>query len=425
MPLISVDEARALLSRYALPPLAAKTPLEDALGRVLAADVRADRDLPPFDRSAVDGYAVAFRGAWKSGVEFREVGRIAAGESWPGVLRAGEALRIMTGAPAPPGTRGVVMVERSRRTDPSSGGNRIVLEGPLEGEHPGFAPRGEDARRGTVVVPRDTKLEASHLAVLASVGAVEIATFAPALVAIVSTGGEIVPALSTPRAEEIRNSNAPFLRALLGATGAAIVQSMSTAVDQDRALERALERAEASRVVVMTGGVSQGDFDRVPHVLRSRGWRVRLHGVAMRPGKPLLFGTVGSGGARRAVFALPGNPVSVLATAWEFLAPYLRVAAGAGRRESGPALMTPWTWTARLTDSIVRKPGLTHFVPARCVPGEDGRWQVTALAWNGSGDFVAASRANCLAPLDAVRPRARAGQLIPIHPLFREAWHAA
>lgn len=425
MSLISVDEARAILSANALAPVATQTRLEDALGRVLAADVRADRDLPPFDRSAVDGYAVAFRGIWKPGTEVREVGRIAAGEAWPEILRAGEALRIMTGAPVPRGARAVVMIERSRRVVSSNGAPRVVLDGPLEGEHPGFAPRGEDARRGTVVAPRNSRLEPSHVAVLASVGAVEISTYAPASVAIVSTGGEIVPATKTPRAEQIRNSNAPFLRALLRATGAASVHSMTVAVDQERALDRALARAEAARVIVLTGGVSKGDFDRVPHVLRSRGWRVRLHGVAMRPGKPLLFATSGSGPARRAVFALPGNPVSVLATAWEFLAPYLRDAAGL-RGESGDAArMAPWSWTARMSDTISRKPGLTHFVPARCAPGADGRWQVSPLHWNGSGDFVAASRANCLIPLDAARPRARAGQLVPIHPLFREAWHAA
>lgn len=408
---VPLDEARSCLSRFGLQPGRGVVPLSDAAGHVLSADVRADRDLPPFDRAMVDGYAIRLNGAWIEGSEFEVLGVLAAGSIWRGTLRPGQALQVMTGAPVPRGADGVVMVERSERLSE----DRVRLFGPFapapppdERPRPGIAPRGEDAGRGSVVLPRGVLLDAAHVAVLAAVGLTAVAVYKKPSLELLATGAEVVPADSTPAHGQIRDSNAPYLRALLSRSDLARVRRAAIVHDDFRSLCRAIRRNQEA-VLVLTGGVSAGQYDLVPDALEECGYRIHLHGVAIRPGRPFLFATSGSGAARRAVFGLPGNPVSVQVTAWEFLLPYLRAAAGWAE----PA---PRRARARAAQPIERKPGLAHFVLGEWSLDPGGDPSVREVRSNGSGDFLSAARANCLIPLPAEAPRVAAGEECWIHP---------
>lgn len=414
--LTSVEAARQICAEHPLVLGRVQVPLERALGRVLARDVKSDRDLPPFDRAAVDGYAVRLDGEWREGSTYRVRGTIPAGTSWSRALKAGEAVRVMTGAPVPRGADGVVMVERSEALADGS----VRLSGPFEFElarrstkstRPGLSPRGEDAHRGEVVVARGARLFAPQLAVLASVGATQVEVMARPRVALLSTGTEIVEPADRPSPAQIRNSNTTLLRALLARADCAEVIAARRATDKLSALTRAIEAQAAADVLVLTGGVSAGDFDFVPDALRAAGFDVHFHKVALRPGKPLLFATRGKGSRRRAAFGLPGNPVSTLVTAHEFVLPYLRRAAGLA---GGPAQLV-----ARMTGAIARKPGLTNFAMT-LLQWNAGRPEVRVIPWNGSGDFVSAGRGNALLVLPAADPSAKAGDDVLVHPLDGE-----
>ncbi|MCA9726958.1 MAG: molybdopterin molybdotransferase MoeA [Candidatus Eisenbacteria bacterium] len=423
--MISADAALEIVLSHArrLPRL--REPLTKASGAVLARDVGADRDLPPFDRAAVDGFAVRLAGDWnEEGTSFRLRGMVAAGQSFRGRLRPGDAVQVMTGAPVPTDADGVVMVEQSTRE-----GDQVILRGPFDTTvRPGLAPRGQDARRGDAIVMAGTRIGPAQVAVLASAGMIEPTVWKRPSVLLVTTGDEIVEPHEKPRATQIRNSNGPFLQAMLAGSGWVSRVAVRRAQDRLSSLRRSLSTVGESTpdVLVFTGGVSMGEFDLVPDVLREVGFDLHFHRIAIRPGKPLLFGTRAIGRRRQAVFGLPGNPVSVAVTAWEFLLPYLRSQSGA--RDAGPLSVV-----ARVDRAIARKPGFTHFIPGRIDAALSGRETgsrresqedrepgVTVVSYHGSGDFVALGGADCLIRLESEDPRVEAGDRVTVHPLFRE-----
>jgi molybdopterin molybdotransferase len=408
--MIHVEEARRILAKEAARPAIEEVPLEKAAGRILAGPVRADRPIPPFDRAAVDGYAVRLRGAWREGEEFEVLGLLQAGEAWPRPLRPGTAVKVMTGAPVPQGADGVVMAERSL----SLGSGRVRLSGPWESTpsapRPGIAPRGQDARRGDLVVRRGARLTPARLAVLAGVGAVDLRVFRRPRVSVLTTGREVVDPRRDPSPVQIRDTNGTLLRSFLAEAGFPVQRLGLVGADALGPLRKAIGREQGSDLLLLTGGVSAGDFDFVPEALRVEGYRVCFHKVAMRPGKPVLFAVRATKAARRAVFALPGNPVSVLVSAVEFVLPCLR--AWAGCPEPGPALLR-----ARAEKDIRRRPGLTHFVLGRLRVDEEGRLCVREVPSQGSGDYVSAAKADCLIVLPAGDPMVAAGMPALIHPL--------
>jgi molybdopterin molybdotransferase len=409
--LIPPARAREILAHAAGRPQAIAVTLEQAAGRILAADIRADRDLPPFDRAAVDGYAIRRGPGMKGEAEFLLVGSIRAGESYRGRLRPCCALKIMTGAPVPSGAEAVVMVELSEITAP--GRVRLPLPpGPAGGSggRPGIVPRGSEAARGTVLLHRGDRLDPARIAVLAGVGRVEVPVFRPPDVALLTTGEEVVGPGVQPGPWQIRDSNGPLLRALLDGAGFTVRAGEHLGHDSLQPLRRAIRRLGDSEVLVLTGGVSAGDYDLVPAALQAEGYRILFHRVAMKPGKPVLFGTRGAGRRRQVVFGLPGNPVSVLVGATEFLLPYLRARSG-----------WPNPWPADLPavagGDLSRKPGLEHFVLGQACVRSDGRLAVSEVRSGGSGDYASAARANCLIRLPAGRPQARKGSKVRIRPL--------
>lgn len=403
----SFEDALRLVLDATPARLVETVPLDRALGRVLARDVRADRDIPPFDRSALDGYAVRVKGPFGAKRRLPVTGEVAAGARPPREIKEGTCVRIWTGAAVPALAQGVIPVERASEAD-----GWVELQGPMglpgrarrgRRSRPGIADRGEDAMRGDLVARSGLRIEPGALAVLAAVGAAKVPVWSAPRLAIVVTGHELVAAGRKPTAVQIRNTNEEVVSAVAASAGAQSVARLGIVEDELTALRRALRRGLESNVLVVTGGVSAGRLDLVPSVLEQIGVRILVHKVAIRPGKPFLFGVMerresplSTGGRPRGrrprrtfVFGLPGNPVSVLVTAIEFLAPFIRAFRGEAPAEAGSI-------PVRIDRPISRGGGLTHFVP--CLLAADARGTLWAreIEIRGSGDFVAASRAKAV-----------------------------
>lgn len=405
IPLLPVDEARALVLRHAFRPRTIRVVLEEAHGRILSRDVRADRDVPPFDRSALDGFAIRLRdGGDEPTTGFPVVARIVAGDPWRGTLAPGSAASITTGSPVPTGTDRVVPVERTRMLE----SGHMLPEGDVGSGARGIAPRGEDAHKGELLLTAGTRLTATDIAVLAGVGAANVPVFQRSRVEVLTTGDEVIEPHERPRWHQIRNSNGPMLRALLAGSGWVEAVSVRRVPDHPERLGRRIDSSKAG-VIVLTGGVSMGERDFVPEALRAAGFRVLIHRIAIRPGKPFLFATRGRGAAAQVAFGLPGNPVSVLVTAWELLLPFLRASAGA--RDPGPKVER-----AVAAESIERAPGLTHFVPIVVEDSGSGReWKARPVPFHGSGDYIAMAKADGVAVLPSDVPVVPAGGDVVVH----------
>ncbi|MFN8548814.1 MAG: molybdopterin-binding protein [Candidatus Eisenbacteria bacterium] len=324
----------------------------------------------------------------------------------------------MTGAPVPRGADGVVMVEKSTPLEGSAsdwwGRSRRRQRAP-GWRAPGLSPRGQ--RRGAR--PRGAPARSSKSKATSRCWRRSGASTCRCSRRCQRRLLPPVPRSCRPRPNrptQIRNSNGPSCALFEESRVVKLVRD-SSAPDDSRRLARAIDQSRHARVLVLTGGVSMGDFDLVPKVLTEAGYVVRFHRIAIRPGKPLLFATRGRGKDQQVAFGLPGNPVSVLVTAWEFLLPYLRAAAGCG--EPGP-----WVVRARALERIARRPGLAQFVLAS-IAEVDGTLGVREVPWNGSGDFVAAARANALLPLDPTRGVVEEGEICPVHPLVQIGWPVA
>lgn len=391
--MISIDDARAYVLA-ACPPLpVVELPVVDAAGCVLAADVSAAEDVPPFANSAVDGYAV--RSADVAGaspdrpVELPVTGEVAAGAAADRPLGPGEAIRIMTGAPLPDGADCVVMVEDTVRLD---GGTRVrVTAAPPAGA--AWRDAGSDIRAGELVLAAGTVIRPGTVGVLASVNRRIVPVIRGPRVAVLSTGDELVDDGGPLQPGQIRESNRVMLTAALLQSGFDATE-LGTVPDDEARLEAVLREAvEHHDAVVTSGGVSMGDYDVVKAVL-DRIADMRWMQVAIKPAKPLAFGTIAASDGRRVpIFGLPGNPVSSLVSFELFARPGLRRMAG--HTELGrPAL------TAVLDEALARRPdGKTHFVRVHGAFAADGRFHVRARGPQGSHQLAATAAANALAVL--------------------------
>jgi molybdopterin molybdotransferase len=274
-------------------------PLSQVQGRVLAEDVVADRDSPPFHRAIRDGYAVRSGDVSTAPASLACVGEVRAGEGFPGTVGPGECVEIMTGAPVPDGTDAVVMIEHVRAQ-----GSRVeVLRAVSPNEN--VVQQGSEAVKGRVVLPRGRRLGPGEMGLLASVGRAHVRVFRSPQVAILPTGDELVPYDALPGPYQVRNSNAVTLAALVVAAGG-VPRQLGIAPDQKEALRRLILDGLESDLLLLSGGVSMGKYDFVGQVLGELGGEFFIQGVAMRPGKPLVFGRCGE----KFFFGLPGNPVS-------------------------------------------------------------------------------------------------------------------
>jgi molybdopterin molybdotransferase len=396
------NEALALLlSHTALLPSmqVEEVDLLSSRGRVLAADVTADRDQPPFDRSTRDGFAVRVE-ELNTGGELSIAGLLRAGEMWTGgPPPRGSAIEIMTGAGVPQGMDAVVMVEHVERL----AGAIQIAEGRSVKVGENIVPRGSEARAGQVVLPARILISAAGIALAVACGRARLPVFRKARVAVVATGDELVEVDQTPEPEQIRNSNSYALAALVAKAGGEAVRT-PIVPDRSDALRATIEAARGSDLLVLSGGVSMGKYDLVEEVLNSLGAEFFFTGVSMQPGRPVVFGRLPATERFPAqyFFGLPGNPISTQVTFHVFVEPMIRALGG---QES----VSPQFVLATLAEDVPGRPGLTRLLPARLTGVE-----VKLVKWQGSGDLAANARANCYALFPADRESFRAGEIIRI-----------
>ncbi len=349
-------------------------PLLDSLGRFAAQDVLARRSLPPFDNSSMDGYAVQ-AASCRPGAQLRVIGEQPAGAARGLTVGAGEAIRIFTGAPLPTGADAVVMQEDVKRS-----GESIVIECEVEaGEF--IRRKGADLAEGQKILARGEPVAAQTMALLAAQGMAEIEVGGVARAAIVSTGDELVPAGATPRDGQIFESNALMLRALALGSGIEVPLVEHCPDDLERMIEL-FRRGIENDALIVSGGVSVGDHDFVKPALRALGAEIDLWRVAIKPGKPFLFGRVDG----CAIFGLPGNPVSAFVTFLKFVRPALRKMSGAAEENLGLRQVA-----ARLAREVENDGERPHYLRGRL---QDGVFSATGL--QESHALYGLSRANAL-----------------------------
>lgn len=373
--------------------------LKNAIGRVLAQEIRADRDYPPFHRAARDGFAVRSADCKAAGATLRVIGEVAAGAGFGGSVNAGECVRIMTGAAVPQGADAVVMVEQTR-SGPDA--DRIVIE---RSATPGmnFAPRASEARKGDILLNARARIGDAEAAVAAQAGCGEVRVYTRPRVAILATGSEIVDVRATPKEFEIRNSNGVSLGAQVQIAGGEAI-ALGSAADDTGALRQNIERGLQEDMLVISGGVSAGKYDLVEPVLRDFGAKFIFDSVEIHPGRPAVFAICQG----RPVFGLPGNPVSTLVTFELFAVPAIDILGGAEPR--GLLLLK-----AKLAAGVEQHAALTHFLPAR-LEWPEGEATVKALPWQGSGDIATVARANCFLVVERTRLKLAAGEWVEVMP---------
>ena len=386
MPLVEVGDAQARVRAGCRPLPVVGVALADALGLVTAADVHAAEAVPPFANTAMDGYAVRAADTAGAPVRLAVVGSIAAGAAPEPPVGEGEAVRIMTGAPMPPGADAVVMVERTATED--GGAVVVVRQEARPGDHVRGA--GEDIAAGQLVFPAGTVLEPGHLGVLASLGHPEVDVTRRARVGVLSTGDELVEGGAPLGPGQIRDSNRPTLLAMVRQAGCEAVD-LGRCGDRAEDIRAALGNGVAAcDAVVTSGGVSVGDFDYVKVVLDElSGGTMQWMQVAIKPAKPLAFGVVGA----TPVFGLPGNPVSSMVSFEVFARPALLAMMG-HRVVERPRVR------AVADEAFARRPdGKLHLVRVRAGPGGDGRVHVRPVPGQGSHMLRAMALSNALALL--------------------------
>jgi molybdopterin molybdotransferase len=402
--MLSVADAQRLILEHCRPLPAERMPLSTAaLGRVLAEDVAADLDMPPFDKALMDGYAVRSADLAGNQTVLAVVDEITAGQVPLRPVGPGQCSRIMTGAPMPAGADAVIPVERSRLLD-----GRVQLEG-LARPGDNVLERGREMRQGEVILRAGCVLRPQELGMLATLGRTAVGAVPAPRVAVLATGDELIEPGLTPGPGQIRNSNAAMLVAQAARAGA-VPRSLGIARDRLDSLRPLVQQGlDTADVVVLSGGVSAGKLDLVPGVLQDLDVTPHFHKVHLKPGKPVFFGSrkrVGSAEASPSlVFGLPGNPVSSLVCFELFLRPALLRLVG---RRDDPARVR-----ARLMIDFPYSTDRPTYHPARLMADEQG-WRAQPVPWFGSADlraFLDADALLVLPPGDHVHP---AGQTFDV-----------
>ncbi len=375
---ISVEQARQIVLDQVNPLPTEEIALAAATGRFLAEDVRADMDMPPFDRARMDGYALKANDALQPGAILKVIGEVAAGRSFDGMLSCGQAVRIMTGAPVPAGADAV---QKFEATEEVEGGVRI-----LETIRPGqnIGRRGAEATRGSVLISKGSRISAADIAVLATFGYAKVKATRQPTVGLLATGSELVEVNQAPRTAQIRDSNSYALASYTIEAGTQAVNLGIIPDDREWLTSRIRDAIERFDVVALSGGVSMGDYDLVKAVLKDLGATIFFDKVRIHPGKPTVFARRGE----RWIFGLPGNPVSVAVTFFMFAFPALM-------RLQGAEVVDLPAVKAALTQEVRHAPDRRSYLPGRFFIKE-GRASVAPLKWGGSSDLVAFRRANAL-----------------------------
>ena len=380
-------------------------PFPESPGRVLAEPVSADRDFPPFSRATRDGYAVRSADLDQGKTRLRCQGQVKAGSAFAGRVAPGECVEIMTGAPVPEGADAVVMVEYTREEKEWVEVHRTVAAGD------NVVPRGSEARQGDPLLPVGRRIGYGEIAMIASVGRQSVTVYRQPRVAILPTGDEVVEVEVAPGPFEIRNSNRCSLQAQV-ASAHCVPLPLGIAPDREDRLRELIREGLRADLLLLSGGVSMGKFDLVEKVLAELGAEFFFDGVAIQPGRPLVFGRAGGRVGGRAggtfFFGLPGNPLSTMVTFELFARPALALLSG---EDAAPLIFL----RARLGQPVHRKPGLAAFLPA-VLQGGYYDPVVFPVEWKGSGDIASLNRANCYLAIPEDADEIRAGEWISVFP---------
>ena len=377
--MLPVAEAIRIVIAHTKHLPAEKVSLPDALGRVLAENIIADSDLPPFNRAQMDGYAVRANDLQTTPARLKIVGEAAAGAGWHNELRAGEAVRIMTGAPVPKGADSVQKVEVTHEYD----GFVEIDEPTKEGQF--IVPRASEIRAGETVLRAGEIINAAKMATLASFGYAQVSVGARPRVAILATGSELVKVTETPQRDQIRDSNTYSLGAYAALAGANVERLPLAGDDLNALAQTIFDAAARSDVLVLSGGVSMGVYDFTKTALRELGAEIMFERVSLRPGKPTVFAKLG----KTLVFGLPGNPVSVSVT-------FNLFARTAIRALQGENAAAPVEQTAILAHAVKGSIERASYLPAVLKTDAAGHLRAEPLKWGGSSDFVAFAQATAL-----------------------------
>ncbi len=395
--MLTPAEADAVIAAALAPVSQEMAPLPACAGRILQAALRAERDAPPFDRVAMDG--IAFRFENGSRRRFRVAGIQAAGSPARLLGSGDDCFEVMTGAILPAGCDTVVPVEDLRMAE----GHAELLAGvqPSRGRH--VHRRGSDAEAGEILLEAGVRLAAPELAVAASTGLAALPVSRVPRIAVISTGDELVEPGMPILDHQVRRSNAYGLAGALTLAGFPPLTDLQLP-DREDVIRAALDAALAEHdVLVLSGGVSAGRYDHVPGVLASLDVRAHFHGIAQRPGRPMWFGT---NAARKAVFALPGNPVSVLVCLSRYVIPALGRLVGATARPPRPAV---------LAQEYRFEKALTCFLPVSLGYDQQGRMLAEPRPTHGSGDFIALAGTDGFVELPPGPATHAAGLVVPFH----------
>ncbi|MBX6322082.1 MAG: molybdopterin molybdotransferase MoeA, partial [Rhodospirillaceae bacterium] len=393
--MLSVEEAQARV-RAAFRPLGTEqVGLSEAVGRVLAEDVVARRTQPPVAVSAMDGYAVRAADVAKVPARLKVVGRVPAGAAWPHPLKPGEAVRIFTGAPLPVGADAIVIQEDADAED----GHVRVREGAAPGRY--VRQAGLDFREGEVGLEAGRLLTARDVGLAAAMNVPWLRVRRRPRIAILSTGDEIVMPGEPVGPNQIVSSNGPALAAFVQAHGG-VALNLGVVGDDRKAVLARVREAEGSDLLVTSGGVSVGEHDIVQEALKEAGMELAFWRVAMRPGKPLMFGRI----AGTAVLGFPGNPVSSIVCAVMFLAPAMRVMLG--RPGADPVEQ------AILGSDVPQNDRRQDYLRARLDRDGDGRLVATPFPKQDSAMLSLLARSDCLVVRPPHAPALEAGAPVPI-----------
>ncbi len=397
----ALDRILALIPRLGKERL----PIQQCLGRVIGEDVHAPRSIPPWDNSAMDGYAVRWADIASASpghpVRLKVLGDLPAGSVFSGSVGPGEGVRIMTGAPLPAGADTVVQVEETKK----DGAEVLIFAQP--GQEKNIRRAGEDIRAGDLGVAEGTVLRPAHIGLLASFQRSSVYVYQRPRVAVLSTGDELLEIDDPWQEGKIVNSNSYSLAAQVAECGATPVQ-IGIARDNIQDLGEKIRQALVGDVLLTSGGVSVGDYDFVKTLLKDMG-EMNFWKVTMRPGQPLAFGTI----AGKPLFGLPGNPVSVMVSFEQFVRPALLKMAG-HQNLFRPALK------AILREEVEKKAGLTHFIRCRLLQ-ENGVLYAATTGGQGSGILTSMAKADGLIVLPRDRTRFAPGEevrVLVLDPLF-------
>jgi molybdopterin molybdotransferase len=394
--MLSVEDALGIVLAHTPRLEPEEVDLADALGRILAEEVRADADMPPFDRSAMDGYAVRASDVADAPVVLEVAGQVRAGQYPDRPLPPRQAMQVMTGAPVPAGATAVQPVEKTRAV---AGGARVeILEPVPTGAH--IARQGSEVAAGDVVLEAGRAIDPATIAVLAAVGKARVPVGRRPSVAVLVTGDELLDVWDTPGRGRIRNSNGYAVMAQARLAGAD-ARSLGVVPDQADRIADAVRQGFAADVLVISGGVSEGAFDLVEEVLARFDVGLLFTKVAIKPGAPLVFGRRGD----KLVFGLPGNPVSAQVTFDVFVRAALL-------RMQGSRVVSRPQVEVELLEAMTNRSGRKNHLPAR-IRVQDGRLVAARVPTAGSADVVAHAAANGLVVMDAARVQAAAGEKAP------------